>query len=100
LLTAGASYTGEMLIQHYGDEPYDPLVNENALLPDMIYTDDFWMVNLAFDLPLVDQLTLSGGLDNLTDEIQTDLGDPRTDYNWGPLAGRTWRLTLTYRMDG
>ena len=33
-----------------------------------------------------------GGIDNVTDELQNDLGDRTTDFNWGPLAGRSWRL--------
>ena len=29
-----------------------------------------------------------------------DLGDPTTDYNWGPLVGRSFRVGLRFHLDG
>ncbi|MBP1611797.1 MAG: hypothetical protein H6Q01_460, partial [Acidobacteria bacterium] len=30
------------------------------------------------------------GIDNITDYVQEDLGDPTRDYNWGPLTGTAY----------
>ncbi len=57
------------------------------------------MVNLSFRTRLGRNLELVGGVDNLTDRLQNDLGNPSVDYNWGPLAGRSWRLGLRYSQD-
>jgi outer membrane receptor protein involved in Fe transport len=103
-LTGQASYTGEMLIQQFSPElapfpppnPDDPL---SLLLPNMRRTPGFWLAGLAFRAPLGRDLELVGGVDNITDRIQTDLRDPTTDFNWGPLTGRSWRLGLRYSQD-
>jgi outer membrane receptor protein involved in Fe transport len=90
-VAAQASYTGTMPIQQYAD---------SGLLTDLRETPDFWLVSLSFRVPLVEGLELLGGIDNVTDELQNDLGDQTTDYNWGPLAGRSWRLGLRYSEFG
>ncbi len=95
-VSAGATFTGQMLIQQYNE---DPGAAQNILLPEMRTSDDFWMVNLSFRAPIGKYLTLEGGLANLTNKLQTDLGDPTTDYNWGPLNGKSYRLGLKYHLD-
>lgn len=96
-LSAQANYTGSMLIQQYDDE--GPLAVP-LLLEEMRETPGFWLVNFSFRAPLWKGLELLGGVDNITDRLQNDLDDPTTDYNWGPLAGRSWRLGLRYSQGG
>jgi outer membrane receptor protein involved in Fe transport len=95
-LSAQASYTGSMLIQQYDEDLFAfPL-----LLEEMRETPGFWLVNFSFRAPLWKGLELLGGVDNITDRLQNDLDDPTTDYNWGPLAGQSWRLGLRYSQGG
>ena len=87
-----------MVIQQFADDPgFAP--STNLLLEDFRETDGFWMANASFSLPLSEQVELSGGILNLTDKIQTDLADPTTDYNWGPLTGRNFYFTVRYHLD-
>lgn len=95
-LTASGSYTGPMKIQQFDE---DPTAAQNVLLPELRETEGFWLIGLSARLPLHHQLDLVAALDNVLDEIQTDLGDPTTDYNWGPLSGRAWRLSLRWHLD-
>lgn len=94
-LSVQASYTGSMLIQQFGDSSV--LGDGNHLSPDLRPTASFWLVNFSFEMPVGRQIELVGGVDNLTDFLQDDLGDPTTDFNWGPLAGRSWRMGVRYR---
>ena len=97
-VNVSGSYTGSMVIQQFADDPgFAP--STNLLLEDFRETDGFWMANASFSLPLSEQVELSGGILNLTDKIQTDLADPTTDYNWGPLTGRNFYFTVRYHLD-
>ncbi len=95
-LSAQANYTGGMLIQQFSD---NPLTGANILLPELRATPGFWIVGLAVDIPLGRGLSLNAAGDNLGHRIQNDLGDPTTDYNWGPLTGRSWRASLKWAVD-
>jgi len=95
-LSASGNYTGPMLIQQFAD---DPTSAQNILLPDLRRTPGFWLVGLSASVPVHHRVDVVAALDNLTDEIQDDLGDPTTDYNWGPLSGRAWRLSLRWHLD-
>jgi outer membrane receptor protein involved in Fe transport len=90
-LTGQASYTGPMPIQQY-----EPLL----VLDEMLESPGFWLVNFSFRVPLAKELELIGGVDNITDRLQNDLTTPTRDYNWGPLAGRSWRAGLRYSHFG
>jgi outer membrane receptor for ferrienterochelin and colicin len=95
-LSGQANYTGSMLIQQYDSDIFAfPL-----LLDELRETPDFWLVNLAVRAPLPADFELVVGVDNLTDEVQDDMDDPTTDYNWGPLVGRTWRAGLRFTYGG
>jgi outer membrane receptor for ferrienterochelin and colicin len=99
---AQAGYTGSMMIQQFADDPTAlpaPPAIPSILLDDMRETPGFWLVNLTFQVPLAGGVDLFGAVDNLSDRIQNDLDDPTTDYNWGPLTGRAWRLGLRYHLD-
>ena len=92
-LSFQANYTGGMLIQQY---EANATSFGNILLPEMRRTPGFWMVGASADLRLLPQVELALGLDNVTDRVQNDLGDPTTDYNWGPLTGRTFFVSLRF----
>jgi outer membrane receptor protein involved in Fe transport len=95
-LSGQASYTGSMLIQQADEDLFAfPL-----LLDEMRETEGFWMVNFAFRAPLTENFELIAGVDNVTDRVQNDMDDPTTDYNWGPLAGRSWRAGLRMTFGG
>jgi len=102
-LTVGGAYTGEMLIQQFSATGVRPAPESpfprNRLLNELRRTDDFWLVNLSAEIPLKHGMSLLLAANNLTDEIQSDLGDQMTDYNWGPLSGRSWRLGIVYRSN-
>ncbi len=95
-LSATGSYTGAMPIQQFDPNPN---AGTNLLLPEMRSTDPFWLVNASITVPIGRYLGLTGSINNLTDEIQSDLGDPTTDYNWGPLSGRSYLFGLKYHLD-
>jgi outer membrane receptor protein involved in Fe transport len=51
-------------------------------------TPAFWTFNLRFEGRIQKHVTLYGGVDNITNEVQTNLDNARYEYNWGPLRGR------------
>jgi outer membrane receptor protein involved in Fe transport len=91
-LAGQATYTGSMLIQEFD------LLGPRFLRPPLFRFDGmretpgFWLASFSAGVPLARGLELSVAVDNLTNRIQNDLGDPTTDYNWGPLAGRSYRV--------
>jgi hypothetical protein len=85
-----------MLIQQFDE---DPTAAQNILLPDPRRTSAFWLFGVSARIPVHPTVEIIAGLDNLTNEIQSDLGDPTTDHNWGPLSGRSWRLGLRWHLD-
>lgn len=97
-LSLSGSYTGPQLVQQW-TRITSPMELGLGLLDEMRPIGGFWMVNLGGTVPLSRWLELSAGLDNLTDKVQFDLGDPTRDYNWGPLAGRTVRVNLRVHLD-
>ncbi len=94
-----ANYTGPQLIQQYAEiDSIFELTTENLVLDEMRSIGGFWTINAGVTIPYR-SFEINFGVDNLTDEIQYDLGDPTRDYNWGPLAGQTLRLNLRYRFE-
>lgn len=91
-----AQYTGPMLIQHYQNVPFMPLPPA-GLLEDYLETDAFWVVNVSGTFLLTSHLDLYWGIDNLFNEVQDDLNDFTTDYNWGPIRGTYAYGGVTYR---
>ena len=43
-------------------------------------------------------ITLRAGVDNIGNEYQTWLDDPRFEYQWGSLRGRYYYAGLSYEM--
>jgi outer membrane receptor protein involved in Fe transport len=95
-VTASGNYTGPMRIQQFDQ---DPTAAQNVLLPDLRETDGFWLAGVSVRVPIHHQVDVVAAMDNLFDEIQSDLGDPTADYNWGPLSGRAWRLSVRWHLD-
>ena len=96
LLGAQANYTGTMPIQQFERLPQNSRLDTEK----MRETPGFWLVNLSAEVPLNRHVSLLLAASNVTDRIQDDLGDPTTDYNWGPLAGRSWQAAVKVRLGG
>jgi len=94
LVSAQASYTGEMSIQQFDRLP----LNSTLDTEEMRKTPGFWLVNASAEIPLSRHVSILGTINNVTDRIQNDLGDPTTDYNWGPLAGRSWQAGIKVHL--
>lgn len=98
-----ANYTGPQMIQQWlpfpPDEEEKRQASDSGLLDEMRPVKGFWLANLSLTAPLTKSIEFSAGLDNVTDFIQTDLGDPSRDTNWGPLAGRTIRFGVRFRLN-
>jgi outer membrane receptor protein involved in Fe transport len=104
-ITLGGAYTGKMLVHWFDpDNPQElppgfPIFLNNGLQEEPRWTDGFWLVNLSAEIPIRHGFDLVAAVNNMGDYIQTDLGDPATDYNWGPLNGTSWRIGLKYHFD-
>jgi outer membrane receptor protein involved in Fe transport len=92
-----AQYTGSMWIQGFDDDPSTPGILGSETLEEFFETDAFWAFGARIDKQLPKGLSAYLGVDNLTDELQSDLGDPRRDYDWGLLRGRYWYAGLGWR---
>jgi outer membrane receptor protein involved in Fe transport len=84
-------YTGSMLIQQQ---------NETGVgaITETWETPSIWVYNFRFRTRLTRHFSLFGGVDNISDEFETRLDDPRYEYNWGPLRGRYYYGGLSYEM--
>ena len=96
-----AQHTGPMLIQE--------LVQDFVGNPDLgfsevhfdsfVSSDDYWVANLSLSRKFPNGLVLYGGVDNVLDYVQSDLGRPEHDTAWGPLRGRYVYAGIGYRYD-
>jgi outer membrane receptor for ferrienterochelin and colicins len=89
-ISAQAQYTGSMIIQKL--EEHEGFANFLAETPD------FWVYNFSTKFRIYKGLSLYAGIDNITDEYQLWLDDPRYEYNWGPLRGRYYYGGLAFEM--
>jgi outer membrane receptor protein involved in Fe transport len=85
-----ASYTGAQLIQQFEYLEPPRYTTRDLLLDDLREVPSFWLVNFSFAAPLSPGFEVVGGIDNINDYVQEDLGDPTRDYNWGPLTGTAY----------
>ncbi|MEW5806866.1 MAG: TonB-dependent receptor [Acidobacteriota bacterium] len=76
---AQAQYTGSLLIQE---------LPAFGVVKDFKETPDFWVYNFRVQHRIYKHLSGYAGVDNITDEYQNWLDDPRYEFNWGPLRGR------------
>ncbi len=84
-INLAALYTGSMKIQRFEDFPLPELGYDEA---DFVDTGGFWTASVEASKTFSNKVAVFAGVDNLTDEVQSTLGDPHFDYNWGPLRGR------------
>lgn len=106
-LTLATQYTGPTLIQSFNTEGIGVGVD-----PELSETEAFWVANLRLAKEFRVGVSLYAGVDNALDYVQADgctldealgdpalvgcLGDPRFDYNWGPLRGRYYYAGVGY----
>lgn len=84
-VTVSTQYTGPMKIQRFADFPEPELGYDESSLYD---TGGFWLASLEASKSFGRDVIGFVGIDNITDEVQSTLGDPHFDYNWGALRGR------------
>ncbi len=100
VITAQANYTGAQEIQQFKEfQSISDVTVNNILLDEPRHVAGFWMANFGVTAPVGKHLELSAGIDNAFNYVQEDLGQVTRDYNWGPLAGRTYRLGLKARWN-
>jgi outer membrane receptor protein involved in Fe transport len=85
-----ATYTGPQLIQQFEYLEPPRFTVRDLLLPEMREVPSFWLLNFSLAAPLSPGFEVVAGIDNVTDYVQEDLGDPTRDYNWGPLTGTSY----------
>jgi outer membrane receptor protein involved in Fe transport len=80
-------------------QSFERLAANSSLRSDSLQrSDSFWLVATGLRGDLNRDLGYFLRFENLINEIQSDLGDPTTDYNWGPLSGRAFRAGLTLSL--
>jgi outer membrane receptor protein involved in Fe transport len=93
-----AQYSGDMLIQRFDKDVPDPTFTRLGDHMEFVESDDYWVVNLAAAVDFPAGFAVFGGIDNVGDYVQDDLGDPHFEYDWGPLRGRYFYGGLRYRF--
>ena len=107
-LSLNVQYTGPMLIQRFSLDTLSGVADELA------ETEDFWVANVRFSKTFSMGFTVYAGVDNVLGYVQASgcdgddaalnpslvgcLGDPRYDFNWGPLRGRYIYAGLGYQF--
>ncbi|UCF67305.1 MAG: TonB-dependent receptor [Acidobacteriota bacterium] len=90
-LQAQAQYTGSLLLQRLN-------FFEVGEVEDFQPTRSLWIYNFRGEQRLWKGLSIYAGVDNISDERQDFLNDPRYEYNWGPLRGRYYYGGLSYEL--
>jgi outer membrane receptor protein involved in Fe transport len=85
MVSVRAAYTGPMLIQQMQASGASVI---GGTLTDLYETPSFATLSIRYDQTLPKGIALYAGVDNALDFIETTLGKPRYNYNWGPLRGR------------
>jgi len=89
--SAQALYTGSMYVQYL-------YRNTGSIRDSWEETPAFWVYNFKIQKRVQKYVSLFGGVDNITDEVQLWLDDPRYEYNWGPLRGRYFYAGVSFDM--
>jgi outer membrane receptor protein involved in Fe transport len=89
--SAQVQYTGPMFVQVLGQTGAVDQFGFDK-------TTALWIVNLRAQHRLHKGLSGYVGVDNVTNKVQTNLSDPRYEYNWGPLRGRYYYAGLSFEM--
>lgn len=99
-VSVSLQYTGPMWIQTF--DPANPVVEPGYFSETQdafVATENFTIANLRVEHRLPKGVSLFVGVDNVTDEVQSDLGDPRFDYDWGSLRGRYVYGGIAWRFE-
>jgi len=90
-ISAQALYTGSMYVQFLNR-------NTGSIRDSWVETPEFWVYNFKIQGRVHRYLSLFGGVDNITDEYQLWLDDPRYEYNWGPLRGQYFYAGVSFDL--
>jgi outer membrane receptor for ferrienterochelin and colicin len=90
-ISAQALYTGSMYVQFLNR-------NTGSIRDSWTETPEFWVYNFKIQGRVHRYLSLFGGVDNISDEYQLWLDDPRYEYNWGPLRGRYFYAGVSFDL--
>lgn len=84
----------------YTDSMYIQMIEEAipSTVDAFVVTRDYWVFNLKVQARFYENFSVFAGMDNITDEYQDWLGDPRYEYNWGPLRGRYIYFGVLFEM--
>ena len=90
-VSAQAQYTGSQMLQ---------VVDNPGIIGTPLFyeTPSKWVYNFRGETRVWRGFSVFAGVDNITDEAQDWLNDPRFEYNWGPLRGRYFYGGLSYEM--
>jgi outer membrane receptor protein involved in Fe transport len=110
-LSLNVQYTGPTLIQQFLAPTAAPTF---GIEEELAEAEDFWVANVRFSKTFRSGTTLYAGIDNVLGYVQGGgcdlveaqlnpnlvgcLGDPRFDFNWGPLRGRYYYFGLGYQF--
>ena len=84
-LSLVGAYTGPIHIQQMQASGASVI---GGTLTDLYATPAFATLSVRYDQALPKGITLYAGVDNARDFVQTTLGKPRYNTDWGPLRGR------------
>lgn len=93
-LSLTGAYTGPMFIQQMKASGATVI---GGTMTEFYRTPAFATLNVRYDHQLPKGIVLYAGADNVTDFVETTLGKPRYNYNWGPLRGRYVYGGMSYR---
>jgi len=97
-VNVAAQYTGPTLIQGIG-APGGDLGGSEIAFDSFAFTEDFVIMNVGFSKAFRNGVAIYGGVDNVGDNVQTDLSEHEFDYNWGALRGRYAYGGISYHFD-
>jgi outer membrane receptor protein involved in Fe transport len=86
---AQANYTGSMYIQEYV---------AIGIADTFAETPSFATYNLSVRKRVHTYISVFAGVDNITDEYEKWLDDPRYEFNWGQLRGRYYYGGVSFEM--
>jgi outer membrane receptor protein involved in Fe transport len=96
-ISTSFQHQGAMVIQYFDRNNLQPDALYSETQPWLIPTPSFWTMNVRVGRTFKDGFDAYLGVDNVTDYVQTDLGNPAVDHDWGPLRGRYVYAGVGYR---
>lgn len=96
-ISASFQHQGAMVIQYFDRDNLQPDALFSETQPWLIPTPSFWTMNVRLGRTFAKGIDAYVGVDNVTDYIQTDFGNPAIDHDWGPMRGRYVYAGVGYR---